>query len=206
MLNAILTRLQRLPDRTPDYIDSEVHPTRPTRWQKVRSGLTVVRWLLSDEKPIVSLSHTPPVMDYRRARGCLVVDVEPLDVNTRFTARALLTLESNGGNMKRTARETGIPLTTIRNWRDGGGVSDDVAIIGNEKRPELLERMMTELHAVMDLMPDKRPDADYNALVRAAGILTDKVQLLQGKPTERIVLTHELSDEDLERIAAGRRD
>jgi hypothetical protein len=81
MLSQLLTRLQRLPDRTPDYIDSEVHPSRPTRWQKVRSGLTVVRWLLTDEKPAPPAT---PVMDYRKARGCLVVDSEPLDINTRF--------------------------------------------------------------------------------------------------------------------------
>lgn len=106
-------------------------------------------------------------------------------------AAALLALESNGGNLKRTSRETGIPLTTIRNWRDGNGVTGDVAEISNESKPDLVTRMLDELNEVLNLLPEKRKDASYNDLVRAAGILTDKVQLLNGGLTARVGITWE---------------
>lgn len=99
---------------------------------------------------------------------------------------ALLTLETNGGNVARTSRETHIPRKTIEGWRDGKGVNGDVADLRRENRVPLLERLTNELYEVLSLMPDKRAEAAYKDLVRAAGILVDKVQLLDGGATERV--------------------
>ena len=46
MLNRLLTWLQRRPDTTADYADSEVYPTRPSRLYKLRAALTTIWWLL----------------------------------------------------------------------------------------------------------------------------------------------------------------
>lgn len=103
-------------------------------------------------------------------------------------AAALLTLETNGGNVARTSRETHIPRKTIEGWRDGKGVNDDVADLRRENRAPLLSLLTEELYEVLDLMPDKRSEAAYKDLVRAAGILVDKVQLLGGGATEAITI------------------
>lgn len=103
-------------------------------------------------------------------------------------AAALLTLESNGGNLSRTSRELNIPISTLGEWRDGRAVPD-VAEIRNENRTPLVERLMNELTAALNLLPDKRNDASYSDLMRGVGILTDKVQLLSGADTARVRAT-----------------
>lgn len=100
-------------------------------------------------------------------------------------AAALLTLESNGGNLSRTSRELNIPITTLVDWRNGH-VIPEVSDIRNENRTPLVERLMAELTAALNLLPDKRNDASYSDLMRGVGILTDKVQLLSGRDTERV--------------------
>lgn len=100
-------------------------------------------------------------------------------------AIALVALKANGGNLSKTARETGFPLSTIRNWRDGNGVVDEVAEIGNEKAIDFANLLRAELMAIFDTLPDKRDDAKYRELATAAGIFIDKLQLLTGDVTER---------------------
>ena len=103
-------------------------------------------------------------------------------------AAALLTLESNGGNLSRTSRELNIPISTLGEWRDGRAVPD-VAEIRNENRTPLVDRLMDELTAALNLLPDKRNEASYSDLMRGVGILTDKVQLLSGADTARVRAT-----------------
>ena len=123
-------------------------------------------------------------------------------------AAALLTLETNGGNVARTARETGIPRKTIEEWSKGQGVTNDVAEIRRENRPDLLALLKDELYAVMELMPEKRANADYKDLARTMGILVDKIQLLAGEPTQRNVVdmtlrVPELPEDTLDNIFNG---
>jgi transposase-like protein len=99
-------------------------------------------------------------------------------------ARALLALEANGGNVSRTSREQKIPASTIAEWRDGR-TAPSVTDIRDEKRAPLVERLTAELNEILNLMPEKRAEASYGDLMRGAGILTDKIQLLSGKDTER---------------------
>lgn len=103
-------------------------------------------------------------------------------------AAALLTLESNGGNLSRTSRELNIPISTLGEWRDGRAVPD-VAEIRNENRTPLVDRLMNELTAALNLLPEKRSEASYSDLMRGVGILTDKVQLLSGADTARVRAT-----------------
>ena len=103
-------------------------------------------------------------------------------------AAALLTLESNGGNLSRTSRELNIPVTTLVVWRNGH-VIPEVSDIRNENRTPLVDRLMNELTAALNLLPDKRSEASYSDLMRGVGILTDKVQLLSGADTARVRAT-----------------
>ncbi len=103
-------------------------------------------------------------------------------------AAALLTLESNGGNLSRTSRELNIPVTTLVDWRNGH-VIPEVSDIRNENRTPLVDRLMNELTAALNLLPDKRSEASYSDLMRGVGILTDKVQLLSGADTARVRAT-----------------
>lgn len=100
-------------------------------------------------------------------------------------ASALLALEANGGNVKGTARQLGIPVKTLGDWSKDQHVNESVAEIRHEKRPDLIDRFMSEIDKALEAMGAKRTDASYADLARTIGIFTDKMQLLKGAATER---------------------
>lgn len=107
-------------------------------------------------------------------------------------ATVLASLDANGGNLKRTARETGIPVSTVRSWRDGVGVSERVEEFRPIKRAELSTLFEDEIYAIFDLLPEKRKEATYQQLATSLGIYTDKMRLLRNLPTEIVGLMPEL--------------
>lgn len=119
-------------------------------------------------------------------------------------ATALAVLDANGGNVKKTATDTGIPRNTLAEWAKGR-VSDEVPGIRHETRLELAALIDAELNAIFAEMNNKRELATYKDLATAAGIFTDKKQLLEGKATARVESRDlsKLSDDELERLARG---
>jgi len=101
----------------------------------------------------------------------------------RERAETLTALDANGGNVKRTSRDTGVPCGTIRGWRDHPPNADVV---------ELRERFGTNLAAAFEAMSWKlleRVNAETSEiptgrLMTDAAIATDKARLLRGLPTE----------------------
>lgn len=99
-------------------------------------------------------------------------------------ATTLAVLQSNGGNLTRTAEETGISISTIRNWRDNP--HPGLAELGNEKREALSEIWDRVARAYLEraLNPSVLNETGGQSAITAAAIATDKLQLLEGKPTE----------------------
>ena len=132
----------------------------------------------------------------------------------RQKAEALAALDANGGNLTRTSREIGVPLSTIRNWRDGMGTNGDVAELRSQKRGELADEL-TEIAWLLagDLQDEsKRRRASLVQTATSMAIVIDKTQLLRGLPTsitenaeisyeERVARVAELLD-----AAGARRD
>jgi hypothetical protein len=127
-------------------------------------------------------------------------------------AEVLASLKSHGGNIGRTAREHQIPESTVRLWRDG-----DVKRLHTPEATELCARKEEELSDLWervtrqslgfvlgDMGELSMYKEGYSGVVRAAAIGTDKLQLLQGKPTsinETQTLTDDLRRERLNRLA-----
>lgn len=99
-------------------------------------------------------------------------------------AAALAALDANGGNVYRTAKELNVPRSTLQEWANGR-VSHDVPELRQQKRQDLHELFLNEIYAIANLLPSKREDATYSQLATAAGIFTDKLQLLTGQATTR---------------------
>lgn len=100
-------------------------------------------------------------------------------------AAALAFLDSNGGNVSRTSRETGIPRKTLTEWRDGRGVNEDVATSRQEnaRTLEALFEEVTRAYLEHALGPDAVAITTSKDAVTAAAIAFDKLQLIRGKPT-----------------------
>ena len=129
-----------------------------------------------------------------------------LGVKRQYTeddkATTLAMLSANGGNVKRTSRDTGIPITTIRQWRDGKGVSSAVADKSTQKKEQLDSLFERVANAYLQHALSKEVIADTSArdAIIAAATATDKMQLLQGKPTNISKSDHsEMTDEQLDR-------
>ena len=117
----------------------------------------------------------------------------------KFRASAVVMLEAAGyptekGALQKVADNLGVPAMTISRWfkKSNNPAPNDLV---NEKAIDLLEAIRHELGAVFGEMPNAREFASYKDLATAAGILIDKLQLLENKPTERVehsgTITHE---------------
>lgn len=100
-------------------------------------------------------------------------------------AAALAALDANGGNVYRTAQQLGIPRKTLEGWSKDRGVHPEVADLRQQNAKQLHELFLEELYAIAGLLAEKRHEATYSQLATAAGIFTDKLQLLTGQATSR---------------------
>lgn len=119
-----------------------------------------------------------------------------------------IALTSNDNNIKRTSRDTGVPMQTIREWRakwqeEGPPIADEaMAEISNDfvaraerVRDMLLEKFEAEVRAGT-LKAEKMPVA--------IAILDDKIRLHRGLATSRSETVHALPPpEELTAIFAG---
>lgn len=107
-------------------------------------------------------------------------------------AACLAALSANGGNLKRTAKQCGVPVSTLKRWLENGG-ERKVASPGaggaqapaekvKEALADVYERVVRDLLA--GVTADKVAAADVLSLVRAARDATDKMQLLRDRPTQ----------------------
>lgn len=108
-------------------------------------------------------------------------------------ARAYVVLTSNAGNIKRTVRHTGVPEGTLRGWirhweENGPPDTGEVA----EASGDFLTDAIRVRDKALKVLERKLDDATPSALVAAAGMLTEKIALVQGLATSRTETVHSL--------------
>ena len=94
------------------------------------------------------------------------------------------------GALARIARHLKIPAATLHRWaqeKQNPPPSELVTV----KRIELKELLRAEIDGALSEMVKARPTAEYRDLGTVMGILFDKLQLLENKPTsiEHVTLT-----------------
>lgn len=97
------------------------------------------------------------------------------------------------GALVEVAKHLGVPHPTLSRWYNAQRNPPPDELV-QEKRRELKDLLADELDAIFRAMPSARENASYRDLGTVAGILFDKKQLLEGKPTE-IVDDAGLTDE-----------
>ncbi len=122
----------------------------------------------------------------------------------KFRAGAIALLEAAGwpdtlGAMTRTATHLKIPTRTLSRWAHGeNNPAPDELVI--EKKLDLTDALRGEIDAALGAMGTVRADASYRDLGTVVGILTDKLQLLTGEPTEnnrtRIIIEYADAEAD----------
>jgi transposase-like protein len=96
-------------------------------------------------------------------------------------------LTANGGNIKRTARHLGIPMSTIRRWRDlwehEGGVPESVQLEIAPATADFLtdaKRVRNKLLARMEQLADNGDKLLLRDVATSIGILSDKVRAYES--------------------------
>lgn len=105
-------------------------------------------------------------------------------------ARVLAVLLANGGNVKRTARETSVAEQTVRDWKRHAG-EGALAPQVSAALPAMVGELTDNISRVRDkalLELERQIDGGEvkgQALVTAIGVLTDKDRLIRGEATSR---------------------
>jgi transposase-like protein len=125
-------------------------------------------------------------------------------------AEALVTLESNGGNILQTATQLGIGEATLHRWvaesSESGEHKSNLAIATEELIPETRETFIAELktlrNKVLRHLDNIVSDLKAREAAVTLGILIDKTELLEGNATSRtaVVGNGESVDEAITRL------
>lgn len=103
-------------------------------------------------------------------------------------ATALAALAANGGNVLRTARDTGIPRKTVELWakeQAGGTLMPDVAAECQEIKGDLASELEAWAWQLLNLNrePAEARKARYQERSNGIGIAIEKSRLLREQPT-----------------------
>lgn len=103
----------------------------------------------------------------------------------RERAEGLAALTANRGNLSATVKETGIPLKTLSDWRDGK--IPDIAQLRAEKEEDLatIWQRVTRLYLGRAELAECIADTKGKDAIMAAAIACDKHLLLTGAATAR---------------------
>ncbi len=115
---------------------------------------------------------------------------------------ALVALAANGGNIKKTATDLGIPQMTLASWAKGN-VHPEVTKLRDEKKAPLADALEDLARKMIGAAPDKIGETTLQPLITSLGIAIDKMQVLRGKPTN--INQHDfdsLSDDQLRQQVA----
>lgn len=117
-----------------------------------------------------------------------------------FRASTVIMLQAAGypdkkGALQEVSNHVGVASMTISRWFHASNNPPPNELVSIQKE-DIVRLMIGEVHAAVIEMAKARQDADYKDLATAAAILTDKWQLLDGKPTERTAHVSELSDDE----------
>lgn len=109
--------------------------------------------------------------------------------DARDRAIVFATLDSNGGNVRQTSRQIGVPGSTIRGWLKRPQDGEEAALVSRiraRKRRSLSDKFKRLAHKAVGVASRKVDDLNGYQATLVAGIATDKAALLDGMPTQII--------------------
>lgn len=106
----------------------------------------------------------------------------------RATYVAMLVAEGypeRRGALKKVAAFVGCHPNVLRRWWKGTNNPPPTKLVA-QKKADIATRIEEVLHHILDLLPGALETAEPRDLIIGLGVAVDKLQLLHGKPTERV--------------------
>ena len=101
-------------------------------------------------------------------------------------ARVFLALTVNQGNVKRSARDTQVPVSTVRLWKQDwekqGGPSQEIVVAAQAQAEEFVEDAERIRHKALLEYERKVDEKDVSAkdLMVGVGVLSEKINMARG--------------------------
>jgi hypothetical protein len=116
-------------------------------------------------------------------------------------AAVYFSLQVNSGNVKRSARETGYPESTVRLWKKefsekGPPAADAVEAVASDFVADGERIRNKALMRAEKMIDDVDSNLKLAELTAISGMLTDKLNVAQGLATKRVEHTHTLPTAD----------
>lgn len=104
--------------------------------------------------------------------------------SSEVKAATLAALAINSGNVKKTARQMGIPRRTVNAWALGRGISARVKAEAERFQKPLVDLFYDLLCSLLEELskPERIEDASFRDLTRLLDIATDKWLILINDP------------------------
>jgi len=115
---------------------------------------------------------------------------------------ALIAVAANHGDVRRTAKELGIPYWTLMNWYRGTR-HPEARALAEEASSMLADRLEEMAHLVLDELPDKVPEASVDHLNKLLANVVEKMRLLREQPTAIGKVDGDMTDDELDRRIAA---
>lgn len=122
-------------------------------------------------------------------------------------AAVLLALTVSDGNVARSARETGVPEQTVRDWKREwvrNGTPTELLEQAETQAGDFATKVETVRDQALDLLETKLPEMSGRDLTTTVGVLTDKSMRLRGVTTQTVEHKHSLpSGDDVRELVSG---
>lgn len=102
-------------------------------------------------------------------------------------AKALITLDLCGGNLSKASRETGIPLTTIKDWNDGK-ITNDITEARNGTKESLADLCEQAAYEFIEQARTTVESSKGTQAATGAAIFIDKMRLLRDQSTVNVAV------------------
>lgn len=96
-------------------------------------------------------------------------------------ASALAALDANENNLRKTSRDTGISVSTLKGWRDTRILEGTQ--VRTQKKADLADKLEAVAHTLVGAIPDKVHEANLQQIATSLGIAIDKLRLLRDEST-----------------------
>jgi len=120
-------------------------------------------------------------------------------------ASVFVALAANEGNVKRTARDTGIPVSTIRRWRDEWQRLESLPSVDavNEAMGDFADKAETIRWKALVELERQLSTAKPHDLIKVIGILDDKITRARGLADRTVEHRHVLPSAEEVRELVG---
>lgn len=106
------------------------------------------------------------------------------DYSPKDKAAALVLLDWNNGNVRKTAKDIGVPEGTLRSWKTQADENPEIKTAADEMAGSLADQIEQTLRIGLAEARKKLPKASLSAINSTVSMLAEKHQVINNRPSD----------------------